>query len=88
LKDHLVSILRAQLSGFQLKNIPLEFILTVPAVWSEAAKEKTLLAAEEAGLGDDAPIHMISEPVGLVSIRDQGYIYLFLAGSRSNTCSP
>jgi molecular chaperone DnaK (HSP70) len=65
LKGHLISILRNQLSGFQIKSIPLEFILTVPAVWSESAKEKTLVAAENAGLGNDAPIHMISEPVSL-----------------------
>ena len=47
----------------QVKETPLQFILTVPAVWSEVAKEKTLRAAETAGLGADAPILMISEPV-------------------------
>jgi molecular chaperone DnaK (HSP70) len=65
LKSHLVSILERELGNLQATNTPLEFLITVPAVWSDLAKEKTLVAAEKAGLGDDAPIHMISEPVGV-----------------------
>jgi molecular chaperone DnaK (HSP70) len=63
LKKHLIYILRLQLMEVQVKETPLQFILTVPAVWTEVAKEKTLRAAEIAGLGADAPILMISEPV-------------------------
>lgn len=63
LKKHLIHVLRLQLMEVQVKETPLQFILTVPAVWSEVAKEKTLRAAETAGLGADAPILMISEPV-------------------------
>lgn len=63
LKAHLISTLARELGAIEAKEIPLEFIITVPAVWSEITKEKTLVAAEKAGLGDYGPIHMISEPV-------------------------
>ncbi|KAM0546652.1 hypothetical protein ACHAPJ_010790 [Fusarium lateritium] len=36
-----------------------EYVLSVPAVWSDAAKDATLKAAEVAGL---SPIHLIKEP--------------------------
>ncbi|EXK29750.1 hypothetical protein FOXG_11731 [Fusarium oxysporum f. sp. lycopersici 4287] len=36
-----------------------EYVLSVPAVWSDAAKDATLKAAEMAGLG---PVHLIKEP--------------------------
>ncbi|RAL59449.1 hypothetical protein DID88_006822 [Monilinia fructigena] len=38
------------------------FVLTCPAVWSDAAKNTTLQAAERAGMGDKSAIQMISEP--------------------------
>ncbi|KAL1875351.1 hypothetical protein VTK73DRAFT_10085 [Phialemonium thermophilum] len=39
-----------------------EFVLTCPAVWSDAAKNTTLQAAERAGMGSKSQIQMISEP--------------------------
>ncbi|KAK2691598.1 hypothetical protein QWA68_007810 [Fusarium oxysporum] len=36
-----------------------EYVLSVPAVWSDAAKDATLKAAEMAGL---SPVHLIKEP--------------------------
>ena len=65
LKKHLLDILQIQLGEHHAKETPLQFILTVPAVWSDAAKEATLQAAETAELGQNAPILMISEPVSL-----------------------
>ncbi|PWW76338.1 actin-like ATPase domain-containing protein [Tuber magnatum] len=41
---------------------PLDFVLTVPAVWSDAAKNLTLQAAECAGFGRQKSIRLISEP--------------------------
>ncbi|PWW76349.1 actin-like ATPase domain-containing protein [Tuber magnatum] len=41
---------------------PLDFILTVPAVWSDAAKDLTLQAAESAGFGRKKSFRLISEP--------------------------
>jgi molecular chaperone DnaK (HSP70) len=39
-----------------------EWVLTCPAVWSDAAKHTTLVAAERAGMGSREDIQMISEP--------------------------
>ncbi|KAF2460238.1 hypothetical protein BDY21DRAFT_280700 [Lineolata rhizophorae] len=39
-----------------------EFVLTVPAVWSDAAKASTLQAAERAGMGNRHDLRLISEP--------------------------
>ncbi|TKA62967.1 hypothetical protein B0A49_11022 [Cryomyces minteri] len=39
-----------------------EFVLTVPAVWSDAAKNATLQAAERAGMGNRHELKLISEP--------------------------
>lgn len=38
------------------------FVLTCPAVWSDAAKNTTLQAAERAGMGLKSEIQMVSEP--------------------------
>lgn len=40
----------------------LHVVITVPAVWSDSAKGKTLKAAERAGLGKKAHITRVSEP--------------------------
>ncbi|KAI1509974.1 Hsp70 family protein [Pyrenophora tritici-repentis] len=39
-----------------------EFVLTVPAVWSDSAKDATLKAAEKAGMGKKHELKLISEP--------------------------
>ncbi|CAI6268735.1 unnamed protein product [Periconia digitata] len=39
-----------------------QFVLTVPAVWSDAAKDATLRAAEKAGMGSQGDLKLISEP--------------------------
>lgn len=39
-----------------------EFVLTVPAVWSDSAKDATLKAAEQAGMGKRHELKLISEP--------------------------
>lgn len=39
-----------------------QFILTVPAVWSDSAKDGTLKAAEKAGMGKRHELQLISEP--------------------------
>jgi molecular chaperone DnaK (HSP70) len=39
-----------------------QFVLTVPAVWSDAAKDATLKAAEKAGMGNKGDLRLISEP--------------------------
>lgn len=39
-----------------------QFVLTVPAVWSDSAKDATLKAAEKAGMGNRHELKLISEP--------------------------
>ena len=43
-----------------LETTSIQWILTVPAVWSDAAKDATLTAAKQAGMGPD--LKLISEP--------------------------
>jgi len=44
-------------------DIPLQFVLTVPAVWSDSAKALTLKAARAAGMDEShAKIQLVSEP--------------------------
>lgn len=56
-------MLRLQIGALQVMETTLQYIVTVPAIWGEIAKETTLAAAEAAGLGDETPILMVSEPV-------------------------
>ena len=43
-------------------NTPIEYILTVPAVWSDKAKSDTLQCASKAGFGSTSKIRLITEP--------------------------
>lgn len=64
LGEHLNYTLREKLGDSVVKNTPLEFVVTVPAIWSDLAKDKTRRACLKAtGLSaSSAPIHLISEP--------------------------
>lgn len=63
LYKHIMYTLEQQVGAAVLRTIPLEFCLTVPAIWSEAAKEKTLKACQKAGIRSKSEILMVSEPV-------------------------
>lgn len=68
LKKHLVYSLEQKLGASILRTTPLEFCLTVPAIWSEAAKEKTLAACRNAGFDNsDTDILLVSEPVSNIN---------------------
>ncbi|KAK4950848.1 hypothetical protein LTR10_010841 [Elasticomyces elasticus] len=58
--DHTKVILARRYGQAFVSAAKLTVILTVPAVWSDAAKDATLKAAEAAGMGNS--IAMISEP--------------------------
>ncbi|KAK3386617.1 hypothetical protein B0H63DRAFT_520702 [Podospora didyma] len=64
LGEHLTYTLREKLGEGVVKSTPLEFIVTVPAIWSDLAKDKTKQACQRAtsALGTKTPIHLISEP--------------------------
>ncbi|KAG0126370.1 hypothetical protein HOY82DRAFT_570205 [Tuber indicum] len=62
LYKHTIDHLEKTLGKSTVEVSPLDFILTVPAVWSDAAKNLTLQAAELAGFGRKKSIRLISEP--------------------------
>lgn len=62
LRKHAEQILRYKLPAGALISTPLEFVITVPAVWSDAAQAKTRACAEKAGMGLGSTLHIISEP--------------------------
>jgi len=45
-----------------VKEAKIQVVLTVPAVWSDKAKQATLQAAERAGMGKVAELLIVSEP--------------------------
>ncbi|KAJ0418508.1 hypothetical protein BJY00DRAFT_177645 [Aspergillus carlsbadensis] len=62
LYKHIMYTLEQKLGAALLRTIPLQFSLTVPAIWTEAAKDKTLKACQKAGFKSDEPISLCSEP--------------------------
>ncbi|PYI05259.1 actin-like ATPase domain-containing protein [Aspergillus sclerotiicarbonarius CBS 121057] len=61
LREHAVNILKSKL-GNSLDSTNVEFVITVPAIWSDRAKMATLSCAEKAGYGESSAIRIISEP--------------------------
>jgi hypothetical protein len=67
LLGHLNYTLREKLGDGVVKSTPFEFVVTVPAIWSDLAKDKTRQACARGiqrvmpGKGL-APVHLISEP--------------------------
>lgn len=49
----------------------LKVIMSVPAMWSPAAKEKTLQAAKQAGLGDNIVLVTEPEAAALATLKDK-----------------
>jgi len=45
-----------------LVTTPREWIITIPAIWSDSAKQKMRTCAESAGMGSGSQLHIISEP--------------------------
>lgn len=63
LGDHLLYTLNQKLGEPFVRNVPMEFILTVPAIWSDLAKSKTLAACQRAGGPfQGRKITLVSEP--------------------------
>lgn len=64
LSDHLLYTLREKLGDTIVNSTPLEFVVTVPAIWSDLAKDKTKKACEQASgiSASKQPVHLISEP--------------------------
>ena len=60
IRTHTELILKHKLPQSVLRSTPIEYIITVPAVWSDAAQAKTRSCAEQAGMGRS--LQIISEP--------------------------
>ncbi|KAK5658679.1 hypothetical protein OQA88_2075 [Cercophora sp. LCS_1] len=63
--EHLQYMLREKLGEGLMKCTPLEFVVTVPAIWSDLAKQRTIKACQMApalSLDNDAKIHLVAEP--------------------------
>lgn len=60
-REHIIQVLRSKV-GRSFDHTALEFVITVPAMWPDWAKAKTLSCAEEAGFGKTSKIRIISEP--------------------------
>ena len=64
LRDHAVEILKLKLGSGVVNTTPLRFIITVPAIWDDAAKSRTQECAVTAGMGND--IRIVTEPEAAV----------------------
>lgn len=62
LHAHFIGMLERRLSPSIVRSTPMDFIVTVPAIWSNAAKQATERAAALAGFCGNQRIQLISEP--------------------------
>ena len=62
LRDHVECILKRTMFESVLRTTPQEYIITVPAVWSDKAKNLTAECAVDAGMGPRERLHIVSEP--------------------------
>ncbi|GME65215.1 actin-like ATPase domain-containing protein [Neofusicoccum parvum] len=64
IRTHTIETLTRRHGEAFMASTPTQFVLTVPAVWSDAAKDATLKAAERAGMGsrESGGLKLISEP--------------------------
>jgi molecular chaperone DnaK (HSP70) len=85
---HLRYILGQKLGTAVLRSVPLEFVLTVPAGWTERANGKTLAACQQAGLDTKSSVSLVSEPVSHLSSKSAVNTVLTCdPGSRCSLCS-
>ncbi|KAI4262006.1 MAG: hypothetical protein L6R42_002805 [Xanthoria sp. 1 TBL-2021] len=62
LRIHFEHMLSKVLGAGSLATTPIEYVLTVPAIWTDLAKSRTKACAEEAGMGPAAALKTTSEP--------------------------
>jgi hypothetical protein len=62
LRKHTDQVLKETVGAAVLRTTPREYIITVPAVWSDRAQEITRSCAERAGMGIGDKIQIITEP--------------------------
>ncbi len=62
LRENFESHLTDLPSSMDLQSYPKQYVITVPAMWSERAQDRTRSCAERAGMGQKQHIIIISEP--------------------------
>ena len=62
LHNHIEAMLLRTVTEAALRRTPREYIITVPAVWTEVARELTSSCAVDAGMGPKDRLHVVSEP--------------------------
>lgn len=62
LREVALDRMRADWGDDFVESHPVQYILTVPAVWSDKAKSDTLTCASAAGFGTPDRIRLITEP--------------------------
>ncbi|KAL8719795.1 MAG: hypothetical protein Q9225_003230 [Loekoesia sp. 1 TL-2023] len=62
LRIHAERVLRYKLPQSALASTPVEYVITVPAIWSDRAQALTRRCAEQAGMGIGSDLHVITEP--------------------------
>jgi len=86
---HLEYHLEQKLGESVMRTTAMEICLTVPAIWSEIAKEKTLKACSDTGLNISASgIHLVTEPVSKKLMSCQNDLLLIpFEGGGCNPCA-
>ncbi|KAI5270545.1 actin-like ATPase domain-containing protein [Aureobasidium subglaciale] len=98
LRAHALEALEKRYGKAFMASTKIEYILTVPAVWSDAAKDATLRAAEMAGFSKSRNLQMITEPeaAGLYALKqmegvtlavEDTYIIADVGGGTSDFCA-
>ncbi|KAI5843800.1 hypothetical protein DFP73DRAFT_550321 [Morchella snyderi] len=62
LRKHVLHCIQKTYGKAFIDATPIDYILTVPAIWSDNAKGLTLQAAETAGFGERTTLQLVSEP--------------------------
>ncbi|KAL1307037.1 hypothetical protein AAFC00_005660 [Neodothiora populina] len=72
LSKHIDFVLTNSLPDHLLRNTNRDFVLTVPAMWSDKAKERMRHCAEAAGLGSGNKLMFVAEPeaAGMYAIKE------------------
>ena len=62
LREHVDTYLKMRLTEGFVRTTPIEYIITVPAVWPDKSKDTTLACAKEAGMAPTGNIQIVAEP--------------------------
>jgi hypothetical protein len=61
-KDYAYEAIQTNLTKALFNSLPIEVVITVPAVWSDKAKNLTFQAVSKAGFTDKAKLKVVTEP--------------------------